>query len=165
MYYKGGRALKGKHKGYREKDGYKPYWRFQSFIDLQNEWYAKLLSKGFTDIEYLHKISGAGQDTPFLTDHSLKMVKTYSNETEFYFRSARNFLMYGSFPSRQHKVLWELHCEGYSYRQIIPMMNKRCKRSRSIFWISDHVNKIKKTMWIFNGNDPEGLRDESDDDS
>jgi len=160
MYYKGGRQYRALRKGFTEHG--KPFWRKQTFIDLQNKWYEKLKSKGFNDLEHLDKKSGAGQDTPFLAGNVSNLVQSYDPLVENYFRSCRNYLHYAKFPSKAHKVMWECFCEGYSYRQMIPIIKKKAKISRSVFWISDHLNKLKRAMVEFNLNDPERFIDEDE---
>lgn len=127
------------------------FYDTEEFRKLQNKWYDKLQKSGFSDLEWLDKNSGKGQNSPFLTVSIEYLRKIHNLETETYFRLSRAFLHDYDFKTLHFYHLWKLHSEGLTYRQIIPKLNKIMKKKRSIFWISTHVNRLKKIMFKMYG--------------
>ena len=121
----------------------------EEFIKLQNEWYDKLAESGFSDLEWLDKNSGSGQSSPFLRHNSIKSRhlsgKDIQNRAE-YFLGASQFAQDYKFPTILHKFVWRLYIEGISYRNMIPIIEKKNYKkykTPSIFWLSIHKNKLK----------------------
>jgi hypothetical protein len=135
------------------KESKVPYYKTKEFIKLQNKWYDKLSKKGFHDLEWLDTLSGAGHSTPFLRK-SLNKFKQLDNDTikksVEYYSAAQDFASHYEFPSKLHKRIWLLFADGISYRKMIPIIKSfGYKHIPSIFWISIHLNKMKKDFWIW----------------
>lgn len=83
---------------------------------IEREWYSKLKESGFTDIEnYNHP------NRPLTSWHGFKwanILKDEKEEIEAYYSKARALLHTYKFDSETHKIIWELHSEGLSKRQI-----------------------------------------------
>lgn len=93
-----------------------PY-KTKQFRKLQNTWYKKLAKSGFKDIEE------TGHDDPFLKRwHKHDIATAYESgraqETEKYFRVCRQFLNQHNFDTGTEKLIWALHSEGKSVREI-----------------------------------------------
>ena len=115
----------------------------KEFYKLQKKWYDKLKKEGFDDIEG----GKPGLEySDFIKRHSLEMKKAYNPKTEEYYRRCRIHANHGSFDTNLQKYVFTCHAEGHSYRKIIKMVRARFKRSISVFYISDHVNKVLKRM-------------------
>lgn len=94
----------------------------KSFKSLQTEWYKKLKDSGFNDIE---------QDEDNLTQwSSSKIYRGQNNGASFedamlkremtteYYRLAGQFLHEHVFKNDKEKLIWRLHSEGLSLRDI-----------------------------------------------
>lgn len=88
---------------------------------LQKTWYKKLSDDDFEDIERHGKYEG--------------MLKVYSSEfyskdyplevryaKQEYYQLATNFLEDYRFDKNLHKVIWEYHSMGISYRNIVKLL-------------------------------------------
>jgi DNA-directed RNA polymerase specialized sigma24 family protein len=96
---------------------------------LQSKWYKKLEREGFKDIEdqrgRLKTWSGRSLHDEFKgplpgyhrpgRDYSSLTWKASQAE---YFRLANQYIHDCSFPSEQHKIVWTMHAEGRSYKEI-----------------------------------------------
>lgn len=128
----------------------KKYWHTKEFIKLQNEWYDKLTKNGFRDLEWLDKKTGQGHSTPFLKDSLSVFKHLYDAEVQNHFENCRAYLAHGKFPTRLHKFIWKLYCDGVSYRKMLPKIKaRRFKKQPSIFWISVEINKLRLSMARF----------------
>lgn len=122
----------------------KNYWHDKEFIKLQNEWYDKLTQAAFQDLEWFDKKTAQGQNSPFLK-HSLSNFKhIYDPQVQLHFENCRHFLSHGKFPTKLHKFIFSLYCDGISYRNMLPKIRSRgFKRQPSIFWVSIEINKLR----------------------
>lgn len=96
-----------------------------NFLEIEARWYAKLKESGFNDIEDTkHDLR------PLKSWHSLRWLKTDpdSIRAKFnYYTNANHFLAIYQFENNEHKLIWMLHCEGLSIREI----EKQLSLSRS----------------------------------
>lgn len=135
------------------------FYRTKKFIETQNEWYDRLTSSGFSDLEWLDQKTGRGQSTPFLKDSCSKFrhldVADLTDRVE-YFQLAQDFTSSHKFSSRLHKFIWHLYTQGVSYRNMIPMIRSRgFKYVPSIFWISTHLTKLKRAFILWQLDQPD----------
>jgi hypothetical protein len=80
---------------------------------LQKVWYDKLAKDGFRDIE----------DGELLKEWDFNFFRMRFNLINYetkcqYYRAATHLLRNHSFADLNHKLVWELHCQGLSVRQI-----------------------------------------------
>lgn len=101
----------------------------EEFKHLEKLWYGKLKEEGFDDIECTHHSKRLLKEWDFNffrnTFNPLKYESTLS-----YYSQAREFLVHENililigvivpspFKSAIQRKVWELHCEGYSEREI-----------------------------------------------
>lgn len=124
-----------------------PKLSLKQLNELTEVWYKKLEDEGFQDIERRNK--------RYMKRESTNIAMNYSQDTEEYYRKARQFMFSEQFqelPSLDQDV-WGLHAEGYSYDQILTTLNKSnnltmlCKRKPfSRHKIQRIVLNIKNTM-------------------
>lgn len=97
----------------------------KDFKKLQKLWYEKIEKKGFNDIEYTDS-NGDGHlrfsDSCYFHDNYNEIT---SEAKEEYYRLAGQFLNEHEFSSKLEKMIWELHAEGVSLRNITLMLKKR----------------------------------------
>lgn len=88
---------------------------------LQTKWYAKLKKEGFKDVEQ--------PDGNLKVWHSY-FFKVHHNETvyqakEDYYRKAGHFLHEHIFQDSREKLIWTLHTDGISVRNIVKALHKK----------------------------------------
>jgi len=108
----------------------------KQLAQLIKEWDEKLKASGFKDIEDRKRDtlkSWAG--TTYLTfnkDQEKKIepqrdygysTLTWKQSQAEYFRLASQILHEATFKSEQHRIMWELHSEGYSGVEIAKQLN------------------------------------------
>lgn len=100
------------------------------FETLRAEWYGKLKDSGFKDIE--NKRGSVGRGAPRVDN----IVQVQQEAILEYYSMARQFLVEHEFTSDSEKLIWSLHAEGDSARDI---SDKLC---------TQHSTKLKKTrVW------------------
>lgn len=83
------------------------FWATLKFQKLQNKWYKKLALAGFDDIEINPR--NLREDTARVTD--AEAVKQY-------YRQASQYLHTATFDTEREQIMWKLHCDGLSLREI-----------------------------------------------
>lgn len=172
----------------RRKRPYK-FCHSTEFIKEQAKWYKTLRKSGFDDIEFFSEKKG--NDFTFMTISrnpgigrtgeesnrqlaelgTLDRLKTLHN----YYQSCRNFVCHGTFPSRLHKYVFQMHVNGSSYRCISAHLLKKFAKAtqhRIKWWLGKKPDKrlqfsrqfilrlVKECitcMHTFNKTDPEGV--------
>ncbi len=126
----------------------------RAFKELQNDWYGKLASDGFIDAENVKH-----PNRPLIEWHSFKMTsqKFQINKANksLYQNQIDNFLIHPKFDEicksvvkhgnckfcdREVMVIWEMHTEGLTTRQIASHMNRVKSR------IDDVIGKLRQWM-------------------
>lgn len=132
------------------------------YAQMQKEWYAKLASEGFQDIEDPKRAEEA-------STQSLKRPATKARHSmggkEAYYALCRNFLTHNNKWFKWEKPAFAAHCEGISYRNIVTLLNKHHKCNKSIYWLYYFMAKTIKRMHKFNREHPEGLLNPANADS
>lgn len=115
----------------------------KDFQKLQAKWYSKLKREGFEDIEY-------GEDSikrcvPDAVSRTTRndyedMLVTYQSREEYY-RLAGQFFYEHAFDNRKEQLIWELHKDGISMRDIVQHM-----KSRNFKVQRDFVHKTIKRL-------------------
>ena len=106
---------------------------------LTQKWYQKLKKSGFDDIEMPNG----------------KWLKQYHNEyyqarytplefqnKEEYFRKARHFLIEHAFESEKDRLVWQLHSEGLSLREITKKLKIKLKHHH----VGDIIVRLRNIM-------------------
>lgn len=104
---------------------------------LKSEWYDYLGRAGFTDIENSH-----GDIIDHKTGLDFIAKNDFHTQIQFdakqnYYQWARSKLHDGNFQDDRDKLIWELHVEGVSSRQISPRVGLEQS------WTVRKINKIK----------------------
>lgn len=89
---------------------------------LKEFWYQKLKEEGFKDIEDVNS------KHEFLIDwHSIhfqfKFTPQEFLERQRYFQMSREFLITHKFKNKRDKIIWALHSEGHSIREIANLID------------------------------------------
>jgi hypothetical protein len=116
-------------------------------VKLQRKWYAILKKHGFQDIERFNRY-GAFDDLFNKHTSTRKGMEACAEDAEYY-RAARHFFWEYKFRNAREKRVWELHCEGVSYRDIMKSLRQKPHQRlrpisfREVFQI---VNRLKDKM-------------------
>ena len=109
------------------------------FVRLQREWYGKLKASGFKDIEYTRDVDGQAFDCALFAD-ARSMTPEKFLEGEAYWHRARSYLWEGSFEDELERQVWELYCDGETYRSI-------CKKvGRSLGKVHSVIHTVKARL-------------------
>jgi hypothetical protein len=87
----------------------KKYYETNEFMALQKDWYKKLKSEGFQDIE-----TESEKEGKFVREQ----VLTLDQERIKYFTACEQYLNSGSLTDSEDIFIFEKHCEGLSVREI-----------------------------------------------
>lgn len=94
----------------------------KEFLALQRKWYKKAEKSGFEDIE---------QPDENLKIWSYRFVKACENDPtlhqskEEYYRLAGSFLHEHLFKDQKSRLIWQMHSEGVSIRNIVKALKSR----------------------------------------
>lgn len=120
------------------------------FIHLKALWYKKLKDSGFKDIE-----------TPqgYIKDWPRQRIQRdftpeYIQEKQTYFSAASELYWTHEFESRLEKNIWQLHCDGKSYREIAAALrNSKNKLNKDKVQIT--ISKLAKLAYrmVMNAED------------
>lgn len=109
------------------------------FVKLQQEWYAKLKEHGFRDIEYTRAVDGQAFDCALFADARSMSAEQYL-EGEAYWHRARSYLWEGEFKDALERQVWELYCDGKTYRDIVKATGKSLGKVHSV------IHQVKKRL-------------------
>jgi hypothetical protein len=99
------------------------------FERVQKEWYGKLAKEGFRDCE------DPGPQRFLKEWHSFKFLGTdpvVRQAAEEYWDDAQGFLRTHKFDRPIERIVWALHCEGKSQREIEKAISKRTSAIRQV---------------------------------
>lgn len=118
-------------------------FKSKEFRNLQKDWYKKLANTGFEDIE----------DTSSQNEF-LKSWSSEINETgQEYYYMAEHFLSEYSFQDDDEKLIWEMHTNGKSERDIAIAFKRRRKRGLKKSNIHCIIDRLRKMMLYRFSND------------
>lgn len=92
------------------------YWETSEFKSLNKQWKKKLKASGFKDVEL-------SEDE--LSRYSYQLTQAYREGTADYYLKASDFLQTHTFKDKTDRLIWSLHAEGQSCRQISAVLAKR----------------------------------------
>jgi hypothetical protein len=118
-------------------------FKTEKFKNLKEKWYKKLAASGFNDIEKDEDTLKVWESHAF-GKHRYN-AKLYDSK-EKYFALAGQFLNEAKFESRRHKLIWKLHSEGASIRDIEIELKRRKYESASKSVVAVEISKMKKEM-------------------
>ena len=131
----------------------------EDFKKLQAKWYKKLSKNGFEDLECYSPKTLQCPNTPYLRRCSSEYANLSSPDALQkleYYQDASAFYHEHKFPSRLHKFVWLMHTQEISYRKMQSRIHSRgFKKTPSLFWISVHLNKMKKAFIAWRLSRPE----------
>lgn len=131
------------------------FYQTAKFRKLQKEWYEKLAKKGFKDIEAMKPIH-TGELMGFVPRRAMEVGDRVDVDVQEYYRASRCYLHHGKFQSALEHHVWEFHCEGISYRNMLPLLRERGYIT-NIWWISKAIQRINRLSMIFNVCNEEGI--------
>ena len=92
------------------------FFKSEKFKALKNEWYSKLKESGFDDVEQNDADENLKQWHAFY--FQARHDPDAFSYKEVYFQNAQSFLEAHEFETEFQRIVWDLHCEGGSLRQI-----------------------------------------------
>lgn len=118
-----------------------PY-KTEEFKLLKKEWYEKLEKNGFKDIEKTTVNTTWLDAWHNFRFKGIPIVQRIS--TEDYYHWAQGILFTYLFKNKTHRLIWELHCEGKSRRQIAGLIKNEtpCYKPAKV---GNIINEIKRT--------------------
>lgn len=96
----------------------------KEFKKLQAEWNKRLKKEGFEDIEQADGNLKLWDSHKARSMYSSKGAEYYEARARYY-QLAGQFLHDFVFPDEETKLIWELHADGMSYRNIIKTVKSR----------------------------------------
>lgn len=119
----------------------KKFYETEAFQNVKDEWYSKLEASGFEDIE-------TGSDEYVVERQKFKSQKVQSESGLDYYEYCNKILRDYPFPDTYmgevHKVIFELHTEGKSVRDIKEDLIAKGYKKLSHVSIHNIINKIKE---------------------
>jgi hypothetical protein len=133
------------------------FWQTANFKKLQDRWTKKLEDSGFVDIEQPEHFKSGVPDGALKTWVGRKYSKPSApdietlQEREEYYRLAGQFLWSHKFSSGAERLIWELHSNGKSIRNIVKELktkNHRRMEGRLVNkrLVHETVQRLVKTM-------------------
>lgn len=98
------------------------------FLALQAKWYGKLKKSGFKDAEQDEdhlKVWSSRLFNGTVNGQQFTQKRSYYESREDYYRLAGWFLNEYPFKTPKDKLIWQLHSEGISIRNIILILKKK----------------------------------------
>lgn len=95
----------------------------KEYQKLQKFWYAKLEKQGFYDIEHADEFRTM-KSWAARPGNVMKQPARVASEQEYY-RVAGHFLNEYEFNTKVDRMVWELHAEGKSIREIAVILKKQ----------------------------------------
>lgn len=118
------------------------------FDALKRKWYEKLKRSGFDDIEQDENYLNTGASNPFsrkAKGETYKDKEVFYKSREEYYRLAGQFFWEYPWSSRKEQLIWELHKEGTSIRDIVlELKRKRFKAHRRA--VHETIQRLKQEM-------------------
>lgn len=114
---------------------------------LQKKWYAKLKKEGFEDLEDAREQLIEYHGSRFGSE-SVQITK---NITEEYYRVAGHFLHDWDFKTATEKVIWSLHADGQTVRDIAAVLKKQRRKHSYRNGVSLVVRRLRSEMIKFYG--------------
>jgi hypothetical protein len=123
----------------------------KNFKELQAKWYAKLKKTGFNDIES-HTQNDDNPDGSLKEWHSQRFyinnrVEDFKQK-ERYYQLATQFTYDYKFNDEQDKIIWDLHANGSSVREISKQLNKKGYDRTSVHKV---IKKLRNVLFQLHG--------------
>lgn len=152
-----------KRKNSKTQSTIEPKLRSKEFYKLQAEWYAKLKSEGFNDLERFTNVTESHDANRLLNGQSMRSIALKKNweSTYHHYSRMRNFVTHcprWAGPDAVRSLVGRLYSEGVSFREIVNETKRLGLKSNMNKWHVHHMVKdfvLKATLW--NQRDPRGL--------
>ena len=115
----------------------------KNLLKIQKEWYKKLKSEGFDDIETLlpnGEFSTYTKNAAGVNGHKYRKDFIESKQSHF-INAAKYYTDNKDWDESYEKEVWKLYSEGVPYRKIISLMSKTKKLS--LEKVSKIINKYR----------------------
>lgn len=130
----------------------------KAFKKLKKEWYRKLKKEGFVDIEKAEHSLG-----PFYScarrfdvgsrDEVAEVTNLKYDAKEEYYRLAEHFLNEFEFDNKIEKIIWTMHTEGKTIREISSLKKIKMKKDKVHEVIKRLASEMKKLYGVTNGKE------------
>lgn len=107
-------------------------------IALQKHWYDYLYRSGFEDIEKGLRLVGPTEE---IAQRTHAMTENTFQAKRDYYQWAQECLSNCSFDSQIDRIIWQYHSEGYSRREIAPILGYKDQST-----ITRRVHKIESML-------------------
>ena len=130
------------------------FFESKSFRKLSDDWYSKLKTEGFNDIEH-------SEDSPYLKDHNIRDAKAVGRDElsldSAYYRKASEFYWQYSFNLEYDKYVWKCHIEGLSIRSTVKALSihPNDKWHTSRFVVHESIKRSKELLREWESNEQE----------
>jgi hypothetical protein len=104
----------------------------REFKALKAKWYGKLHKSGFDDIEHDEEHLKRNASEPFTSKtrgRRYRDKQVYFESREEYYRLAGRFLNEHKFSDKKEELIWSLHSEGMSIREIAKTLRSKHYRA------------------------------------
>jgi hypothetical protein len=111
-----------------QKHSKQKFYETEAFKELEIKWKKRLERSGFDDIEYeggCLKKPACGLFITKSNGRDYKLRKVHYDSVEDYYRLAGQFLYDYTFANSKEKLIWKLHAEGISQRNIVIALSKK----------------------------------------
>ncbi len=115
----------------------KKYYETDDFKELQKSWYGKLKDSGFNDVENF-------ENENMIQPEIFKVDKVQSFGGSEYYDFCQAVLREYNFERHVDQLIFELHTEGKSVREIEIYLQNHSDKKLKYRAINDVINKIKK---------------------
>lgn len=105
----------------------------KQYAELRAEWQKKLKDNGFHDLENFvagepgQKLSSRGDLEPSFWYRNDRQNRFRYEVTQAYYERASEFLHRFAFECEHDRAVWELHCDGLPYRDIVAKFHRTDK--------------------------------------
>jgi len=119
--------------------------RRTEYEKLRTFWYGVLKANGFTDIEQDEDTLKEWSSRTMRKNAHENLLDSWADKLEYYDMATR-FLNEYPFDKELHRVIWNYHVEGISYRNIAKLLRKTkvARMKKDTIWRI--VSELKLTM-------------------
>lgn len=117
-------------------------FKTKEFLELKAKWYNKLRKSGFDDKERDENNMKQWDAHAFNSRYD----KNQFGAKETYYRWAGQFLHEKEFRNKRDRIIWELHAQGATVREIEKELKSRQFKIHTRSGVQWTINKLRKEM-------------------